>query len=570
MLIVNCFALLVLLLRGGPVSAAPDSDTPPGVIYGLLPDPFYELPEWKEPFTGPDIPVTYRMQQLRGSGEEFLPEQVALFPATRNFSHLFVQWVVPLSNASLSSASLSSSSLWTKLMEGDGRTEGRKDEGRLVNSNGQGALKLRRSRKLAHPPCLGVRDEADGPSFVVGRVLYGLSEDSLSLESTCTGKQYSYALGSIAAYTSGLIFQCAIGPLLPRRLYFYSIFGLPRVFNFTSLPQPGPEVPLRLGLMADVGQTVNSSATLDHAIESDYDFMLLAGDVSYADNYGPPCAPFNGVDVPRNSPAGPKTCGEGGMRWDSWGRLAEKLQANVPVAYVPGNHELEVRPQFLQLEPWVAYAARTPALLDDVTDTTPLHSYPPARSPFFYSLDVGPVHIIGLNSYDGFSKYTIQHQWLQADLCSINRDLTPWVIVFLHAPLYNSDVSHYLEGEAMRRQIEPWLYNATVDLVIAGHVHAYERSHPVYEMKRDVCGPIHITVGDGGNDEGVAGPFIEPQPVYSAYREDSFGHSELSLLSSATARYTWWRNGHGKKVKGDDLLLQNKHFLCGPKKPDFC
>ncbi len=30
-------------------------------------------------------------------------------------------------------------------------------------------------------------------------------------------------------------------------------------------------------------------------------------------------------------------------------------------------------------------------------------------------------------------------------------------------------------------------------------VHAYERTHAVYKYKRDDCGPMYVTIGDGGN-----------------------------------------------------------------------
>lgn len=33
-----------------------------------------------------------------------------------------------------------------------------------------------------------------------------------------------------------------------------------------------------------------------------------------------------------------------------------------------------------------------------------------------------------------------------------------------------------MEGESMRFQFETWFTNAKVDLVLAGHVHAYERT----------------------------------------------------------------------------------------------
>lgn len=35
-------------------------------------------------------------------------------------------------------------------------------------------------------------------------------------------------------------------------------------------------------------------------------------------------------------------------------------------------------------------------------------------------------------------------------------------------------------------------------------VHAYERSNRVYNYTLDPCGPVYITVGDGGNREKMA------------------------------------------------------------------
>ena len=40
-------------------------------------------------------------------------------------------------------------------------------------------------------------------------------------------------------------------------------------------------------------------------------------------------------------------------------------------------------------------------------------------------------------------------------------------------------------------------------LVLAGHVHAYERSFPVNNYNVDPCGTTHILIGDGGNAGGV-------------------------------------------------------------------
>jgi len=77
-------------------------------------------------------------------------------------------------------------------------------------------------------------------------------------------------------------------------------------------------------------------------------------------------------------------------------------------------------------------------------------------------------------------KYSPQYKWLEAEFPKINRSETPWLIVLMHAPWYNSYNYHYMEGETMRVMYEPWFVKYKVDLVFAGHVHAYERTVSSY------------------------------------------------------------------------------------------
>ena len=73
-------------------------------------------------------------------------------------------------------------------------------------------------------------------------------------------------------------------------------------------------------------------------------------------------------------------------------------------------------------------------------------------------------------------KYTPQWRWLQEEMKRVDREKTPWLIVLMHVPIYNSNDAHYMEGESMRAVFEGLFVQYKVDVIFAGHVHAYERS----------------------------------------------------------------------------------------------
>ncbi|KAH1123176.1 hypothetical protein J1N35_006336 [Gossypium stocksii] len=82
--------------------------------------------------------------------------------------------------------------------------------------------------------------------------------------------------------------------------------------------------------------------------------------------------------------------------------------------------------------------------------------------------------------------------------------MTPWVVVVVHAPWYNTNSTHKCEGESIWKAMEELLYKARVDIVFSGHVHAYEQFTRIYDKKPNPCGPVYITIGDGGNRDGLA------------------------------------------------------------------
>ncbi|KAH9603753.1 hypothetical protein KSS87_019571 [Heliosperma pusillum] len=320
------------------------------------------------------------------------------------------------------------------------------------------------------------------------------------------------------AYKSGQIHEAVIGPLAPNTVYYYRCSGhASREFHLKTTPA---QLPIKFVVAGDLGQTGWTKTTLEHISKSNYDMLLLPGDLSYADCWQP--------------------------RWDSFGRMVEPLASQRPWMVTTGNHEVEKLP-LVHNTPFTAYNARWRM------------PYKESGSPsnLFYSFNVASsVHVIMLGSYTSFATGSSQYNWLEQDLKRIDRKRTPWVFVLLHAPWYNSNKAHQGEKESvnMRFAMEKLLYEAKVDVVFTGHVHAYERFTRVYEGKANKCGPIHITIGDGGNREGLASTFLEKQTI-SMFREASFGHGELSVVNTTHAQWIWNRNQDDQPVSTDSLWL---------------
>lgn len=62
----------------------------------------------------------------------------------------------------------------------------------------------------------------------------------------------------------------------------------------------------------------------------------------------------------------------------------------------------------------------------------------------------------------------MQMEWLKANLAAVDRSRTPWLIVGMHAPWYNSNTAHNGEVDDMRTSMEALLYSYGVDLFFAG------------------------------------------------------------------------------------------------------
>ena len=171
----------------------------------------------------------------------------------------------------------------------------------------------------------------------------------------------------------------------------------------------------------------------------------------------------------------------------------------------------------------------------------------PSGSESFYAVDYGSVHLVSLDSYgkgaDGLCLYdttSLQVRWLKKDLAA--NKLT-WVVLYFHHPPYSKG-SHDSDTEELlvkiRQNLIPVLEKYHVDLVLAGHSHEYERTHPIighygksesfdfnkhviatadapnqYHVNGEAQGIIYVVNGSGGQVGGQQNGFPLQAAIYS-------------------------------------------------------
>eukprot|EP00249_Psilotum_nudum_P011151 c22992_g2_i2 orf=2-1132(-) len=270
-------------------------------------------------------------------------------------------------------------------------------------------------------------------------VFYGIKNGSYEYSADGVSTQYRFY-----NYTSGFIHHCTIKNLQYGTKYYYKLGGegSTREFWFFTPPKIDPDSAYTFGIIGDLGQTYDSNRTFGHYLKTMGQTVLYVGDLSYADVYP---LDYN-------------------VRWDTWGRFIEPSTAYQTWIWTAGNHEIEFSPELGETQPFKPYLHRY---------HVPYHSSN-STSPLWYSIKRASAHIIVLSSYSAYGKYTPQWRWLQDELARVDRKRTPWLIILMHSPWYNSNAYHYMEGESMRVQFEGWFLQYRVDIVFAGHVHAYE------------------------------------------------------------------------------------------------
>src|SRR6218665_2460107 len=168
----------------------------------------------------------------------------------------------------------------------------------------------------------------------------------------------------------------------------------------------------------------------------------------------------------------------------------EPVAATVPYMTAPGNHEHHANFSHYDARFTMLGDRDNPEVLKPLTDRIKNH---------FYSIDMGPAHIIVFSSEYyfyvlDFGTYHMERQfkWLEEDLkkANMNREKRPWIIVMAHRPMYcfKRD-DHSCNLETMERDdlrqgvlrhdgtrtwgLEELFHKYGVDLQFYGHEHYY-------------------------------------------------------------------------------------------------
>lgn len=344
-------------------------------------------------------------------------------------------------------------------------------------------------------------------------VLYGITSGQLTMVETGTHTTYDVGVDG----WSGWIHTVLLKNLKPDHQYYYKCVSgqySSQEFSFTTAPVPSTVSKYVFAVVADMGTVipmgwaVTDQVTADNE-EYNFSFVLHAGDVAYA---------------------GTGHEWEFEEVWDLWSNQVEKIAAIVPYMFAVGNHEK-----------YYNYTSYRTRFLMPGPQSGGEHN-------FWYSIHYGNARFVFMSTEHPYTIGSPQREWLEQVLqnAQLNRKDYPWLIVIGHRPMYCSDVdewSSHQPGASFQTEIEPLFIKYNVDLYLCGHMHMYERIHPVVNGTVVQSGSVYDNPGATAHVvQATAGVFtdrtyIQPQPAWSASRDDKWGYGRMTVHNTTHLEY---------------------------------
>ncbi len=304
------------------------------------------------------------------------------------------------------------------------------------------------------------------------------------------------AAGTAIPGTPWTIWKTRLTDLTPGKTYnyrvVYTVAGKAAEsagYTFTAFNSNAPTV--RAAVFNDIHDRLPTlEAVLKNVTPGDFEFTILNGDMW-------------------NNPS-PKNGAERVFRtMEGYVRMLDA--SNKPMLYVRGNHDTR------------GYFADHLSYLFDLPNNDPTADFP-EQSPYF-DFRAGPVWFISPDAgEDGDKREKIfqayrerQVDWLKKLFAESPARNAAWRVMPLHIPLYNS--SCWDQPDALKRW-EPVYKNEKIDLMIAGHDHAWrnlEKGKTYARTREDEKGnkieekvipPFPVLIGGGptpdGKGDGIA------------------------------------------------------------------
>ena len=159
----------------------------------------------------------------------------------------------------------------------------------------------------------------------------------------------------------------------------------------------------------------------------------------------------------------------------------------------------------------------------------------------YYAFTYGPARHVIVNAYADMSPGSTQYEWLQNELALIDRERTPWVLLTMHPPIYNTFALHHHDPQifAAKEHLEPLMVEHHVNVVLTGHIHAYQRTDYVAFNNLTSTGPMHITIGAGGRKCDAPFTNKEPEEWLKVRDASMYGYGRLVIENSTHAEWRW-------------------------------
>lgn len=319
-------------------------------------------------------------------------------------------------------------------------------------------------------------------------------------------------------------------------LYEYRVgagFFLSQIYTASGRTPGSVEGPVRLVVYGDMGAGKFSEVTRNHLktylANTQVDGILHLGDIAY------------NLDWYK------------GRLGDQFINELEGIADKVPYMLCPGNHE--------HSDNFTQYKRRFRMPWNEANDGTNM----------FYSFSLGPLHVIMYNTelirYGTRNEMRRQKMWVVEDLMQVNatREAVPWLVLAGHKPFYcnpdwtlpweddfysqQSNQDCHVETHDLRQMYEDLAHYHSVDAVLAGHIHKYERHAPAYHnmsipserdefnMHWNARAPVHILSGAAGNRLGDSPLSRTPMPWS---RVDSLGRG-FGVLTVFNSTHMLWQ-----------------------------